>query len=224
MYLRWQKFLPAWIRVVPLELPGRGKRITEAPVRNFEELCVRLCDEISADLPPRFALFGHSMGAILAYGVTRRLLEFASPLPLALILSANGAPSHRDSARFEGREDDASLIADLRRQGGTPEEVFAHPELLRLVLDLLAADYRVCESIVDEAGLPLPIPIHVLAGRSDDIEPESLEAWKDFTSEAFSLDWFEGGHFYLQKQEGHVLTLIETLLSPQSAVRKTSCI
>jgi len=205
MYLRWRRLLPRSVRLVPVELPGRGVRMGEPFEEDLGRLAARLCDEQAEAMrdADRFMFFGHSMGALLAHGMARRLRDIGAPLPQALLVSGCAAPSRRDPGRFEGLDDDASLEADLRRQGGTPQEVFASAELLRITLDVLAADYRLCRSFepASMAGAPLPVPVHAFAGRHDDIEAAAVEAWSAETSDAFTLDWFDGGHFFIRQHE-----------------------
>jgi len=218
MYLRWRRFLPPWIRVVPVELPGRGARMGEAFVEDFDALVARICTEQAEAMRGGFAIFGHSMGGLLAHGVARRLQALRRLLPRALLVSGCAAPSRRDPSRFDGGEDDASLIAELRKQGGTPEEVFASDELMRITLDTLRADRRVCRSHVDDtAGMqPLPLPIHAFAGRQDDIEASAMAAWSKETAGAFTLDWFDGGHFFLRQHETGFLAALARRLSAQT--------
>jgi surfactin synthase thioesterase subunit len=201
MYLRWRRLLPRWIRIVPVELPGRGSRLAEPLLEDFDALVAQICAEQTEALRGSFAIFGHSMGALLAYGVTRRLRSMGQALPLALLASGSSAPSQRDPARFADKTDDASLIADLRKQGGTPEEVFASAELMRITLDVLGADYRVCEGFRYPGEAPLPLPVHVFAGREDDIDAARIHAWSVEAGGVHSLDWFDGGHFFIRQQE-----------------------
>ena len=208
MYMRWRRLLPAWIRVVPVELPGRGLRFAEPLVQSFDALVEQLCDEHVRDRSGHFALFGHSMGALLAYGMTQRLRALQQRLPCALFVSGSPAPSKRDASRYVNQGSDTELIVDLRRQGGTPDEVFENAELLRMTLNTLRADYRVCNSFVHRPVGPLPMPVHVFAGRNDDIAPPRLAAWQSETSMAYSLDWFEGGHFFIRQEEGLVLQVV----------------
>ena len=137
MYLRWRRLLPRWIEVVPVELPGRGTRLGEDFVEDFDALVAQLCAEQDAALRGNFALFGHSMGSLLAWGIAQRLRASGRALPRALLVSGSAAPSQRDPDRFVDMDDDKALIGDLRKQGGTPEELFASPELLRMTLDTL---------------------------------------------------------------------------------------
>lgn len=213
MYLRWRRLLPHWIRVAPVELPGRGSRLGEPAVEDFGQLVQLLCAEQRQIMHGRFALLGHSMGSLLAFGMARQLREQGRELPLALIASGSPAPACRETRRFAAKGDDAALIADLRRQGGTPEEIFASPELMRITLDVLGSDYRVCESFVHVPSAGLPLPVHVLAGRQDDIEAGRIEAWSQEAGDAFSLDWFEGGHFFIRQREAEVLAVLARRLA-----------
>jgi surfactin synthase thioesterase subunit len=225
MYLRWRRQLPEWVRLVPVELPGRGGRIGEPYVEDCDTLVAQLCDEHAGSMAGRYALFGHSMGALLAYGMARRQQALSRPLPCALFASGSPAPSRRDPERYADKGDDAALIADLRKQGGTPEEVFGSAELLRITLDTLGADYRVCDSFrqgspAGVAPAPLPVPLHVLAGRDDDIAAERIEAWRREAGAAFTLDWFDGGHFFIRQQEAQALAAVTRALTLQlSGVR-----
>ncbi|QKH39460.1 thioesterase [Achromobacter pestifer] len=208
MYLRWRRLLPEWIRVVPVELPGRGARTGEPYVEDFARLVARICDEQATAMQNRYALFGHSMGALLAHAVAQRQHALAQPMPQAVFVSGSPAPSRRDPDRFAGMDNDSALMADLRKQGGTPDAVFESTELLRLTLDALAADYRVCGSFRYHPSEPLAVPMHTFAGRQDDIHPERIGAWRQETRHTFTLDWFEGGHFFIRQQEQQVLAVI----------------
>lgn len=216
MYLRWKRLLPSWITVRPIELPGRGSRVSESPQESYAALTETLCDELASTLPERYVLFGHSMGALLAYGIAQGLYARKLPLPAALLVSGCAAPSRQDSERYHKIQGEAALIADLSKQGGTPEEVFGNPELLAMTLDLLKLDYRVCGSFQYAQLSPLPIPIHGFGGRSDDIDAAKLNDWRLEGAQTFTLDWFDGGHFFLrQSEEWFMFTLKKRLLESQ---------
>jgi surfactin synthase thioesterase subunit len=218
MYLRWQRAVPAWLRIVPVELPGRGARMAEPFQEDFDRLVAQLCAEQATALAGRHALFGHSMGARLAWGMARRQQALGGGVaPLALFASGSPAPECADASRYAGT-DDAALVADLRRRGGTPEGVFDNAALLRLTLDTLRADHGVCRSAslaaqrLSQASPPPPplaTPVHVLSGREDDIAVDHLLAWRHETTAPCTLDWFEGGHFFLRgAQESRVLAVL----------------
>ncbi len=197
MYLRWRRLLPAWIRLVPVELPGRGARLAENFIENFDHMVTLLCTEQAEAMRGSFAIFGHSMGALLAYGMTQRLRASGKRLPQALLVSGSPAPSQRDIERFPDKHDDAALIAELRKQGGTPEEVYESEELMRITLDVLGADYRICETFCYMSSSPLKLPLHVFGGKADDIEAERIDAWSVEAGANFNLVWFDTGHLLI---------------------------
>lgn len=200
MYLRWRRLLPQWIRLVSVEHPGRGVRFDERPIECLDELVTRVCDEHASVLRNPCALWGHSMGGLLAYAVMQHLRAQGRVLPQAAFVSASRGPSTHDEQRFTPRGD-AELVADLRRHGGTPEDVFDRPELLRLTLDALRSDYRVCATFRYAPLPPLPVPIVVLAGRDDEIAAAEVTAWQRETSHPVAVRWFEGGHFFIREHE-----------------------
>jgi surfactin synthase thioesterase subunit len=213
VYLRWRRLLPAHVRLVPMELPGRGRRFGEPALRQIDRLADLLADEIAPYTTGRYALFGHSMGSLLAWRVTHRLREQRRRLPAALFVSGGAAPTRRDPERFADLHDDDALIAELRKHGGTPDEVFADRDLLRLTLDLLDADYRVCESFRHRGEPALPMPIHAFGGRDDPIDADDMQAWARETDAAFTLDWFDGGHFFLHAQEAALVAQLNDHLA-----------
>jgi surfactin synthase thioesterase subunit len=148
------------------------------------------------------------MGALLAFGITQKLRQMYAVPPAALLIAGCAAPARQDSRRYSKIRTEADLIADLNQQGGTPEEVFNSPELLAMTLDLLHADYRVCESFQYTRQVPLAIPIHCFGGKTDVIDAESLSMWRLESSQLFTLDWFDGGHFFLRQSEGWFLQVL----------------
>ncbi|EHP40326.1 linear gramicidin dehydrogenase, type II thioesterase [Cupriavidus basilensis OR16] len=149
-YLRWRRLLPADIALVPLEPPGRGARLDEPLLRDFEALASAMTD----------------MACRVAWS-------------------------------FPG---------------------FADPELLRMTLDVLDADYRVCESFQRADVPPLPMSLHVFAGHDDPILPADLHAWAIESQVGHTLDWFAGGHFFLHDDPAAVVRrLVTHLEAPQAS-------
>lgn len=195
-----------------MELPGRGRRLDKSLPDDLTTLAGRLADEIHDELCAPYALFGHSLGAVLAFELARALRDRGSPAPAALFASGSAAPSRRDNSGFAGENSDAELIERLRRYKGTPEEVFANDELMRLTLPVLRADFRMLSRYRHRAGPPLACPIHVLGGRDDAATLDQLLAWRADSAPGFSLSLFDGGHFFINESQGAVLALVRDRL------------
>ena len=99
-YSRWRRSMPDWLQVRPLELPGRGMRMDEPLQSDIRRLAAQLADEISAELDRPYALFGHSLGGLLAFELAHALHERGLPAPLALFASATAGPSRRDVSEY----------------------------------------------------------------------------------------------------------------------------
>jgi surfactin synthase thioesterase subunit len=210
IYLRWQRALPDWLSVQPVELPGRGRRSSESSMTHFGALVRRLVCE--TELVPPYALFGHSMGAVLAFELAR-CASAQGKAPLALCVSGT-TPSFRGRSIVDlDARDDGSLLSELRRLGGTRPEVFEHPELRELALSVFRADVALCRSYRRSEGALLGCPVHVFAGELDRPEPEALREWQEHASRPITLDVFPGGHFFVQSQEAQVLARLTRHLS-----------
>lgn len=213
MYARWDRLTAVGIQVKPIELPGRGARIAEDFLSTFDAMVDFACQQINPASAQRFALFGHSMGALIAWAAAQRRQQAGLSTPLALFASASTAPSKRSLERFENLQTDDQLLADLRRQGGTPEILLEDEEMRRITLDTIAADYRVCANFSYQQPARLDCPVHILAGKDDEISVDELNAWQLESLHKGSLRWFEGGHFYLRNQQEMLVTHLEQLLT-----------
>jgi medium-chain acyl-[acyl-carrier-protein] hydrolase len=194
----WPETLPPGVEVVALQLPGREGRIAEPAFRSLEPVVESLADATDGLLDVPFVLFGHSMGALLAFELARSLRRRDLALPAHLVVSGARAPHLPRRTRELHRLPDMALVAELRRLGGTPVEVLDHDGLLELVLPTLRADLTVCETYVYAPEPPLDCPVSAWRGRFDsDVDERELEVWAEHTSAGFDTRIFPGGHSYL---------------------------
>ncbi|HYD78838.1 MAG TPA: alpha/beta fold hydrolase [Paucimonas sp.] len=213
-YLAWQTALPSFIEVCAIQLPGRGPRLAELPIRSLPQLIETLAPIIAreADLP--FAFFGHSLGGLLAFELARHCQRHHLPMPEHLFVSASNAPRHRRANRRLHELDDDALIDALKDYNGTPPAALADRELMTLLLPAIRADFALVETYEYRQDVPLDIPITVLAGTNDKhVVSERLCRWQDETTEACSLRWFEGDHFFIHSNQDAVLDCIQDELA-----------
>lgn len=197
-YRGWQQSLGPDVEVVPVHLPGRESRLAEPPEPDIRRMAARLAEPLArraAGLP--YALFGHSMGALLGYELTHALRALGSA-PTLLIASGASAPSLPIvTDRPVHLMPEGELIGHVSELAGTPRGVLSHQDLLEMVLPALRADFAACETYVHEARPPLSVPLLVLGGSADPGVPvDSLERWRDHTSGPTTVRVWPGGHFF----------------------------
>lgn len=216
IYASWRRQLPAWLALMPVELPGRGRRIGEPLHRRLDLLVRQLADEFTAartQLPAwqaqwPFAFFGHSMGALLAYEVARTLCARGQAGPALLCVGGADAPSQRRDERLARLRTDQDVVEYLRELNGTPREVLDNPELLELMLPIIKADFAMCANYVHADGAALACPLHVIGGLRDTTSPQSLAAWQRHSQGGFSLDLLEGDHFFIHSAQQQLLAIL----------------
>ncbi|MFE5581449.1 thioesterase II family protein [Kitasatospora sp. NPDC056531] len=202
--------------VIALQYPGRQDRRLEPCIEDIHQLADELHPVLRtlADRPLTF--FGHSMGAVIAFEVARRL-ERDGEGPVHLFASGRRAPSrYRDEDVHE--RDDEGILAEIRAMSGTDSQVFASEEIVRMVLPALRSDYKAVETYRSEPGSVLRCPITALTGDNDPkTSIEEARAWQEHTSGVFDLQVFQGGHFYLSSRPGEVMKVLSAHLDALAA-------
>lgn len=214
IYARWRGRMPDWLEIALVELPGRGARGDEPPATHMRSLAKALADELGPRLHQPYALFGHSLGALLAFELAHALRDAQAPAPLALFASGSRAPGVRAAqSNVEGLTD-AALIERLRSLNGTPRAALESAEIMQCFLPVLRADFLMCDRYEPVMRPALDFPLHVLGGSRDDIGQGELLAWHAETSSPSSLDMFDGDHFFIHAHEGEVLHSVLARLAP----------
>jgi medium-chain acyl-[acyl-carrier-protein] hydrolase len=198
-YRSWREPLAsAGVAVCPVQLPGRENRFREAPYRRLEPLVDALVPALAPHLYAPFALFGHSMGALVAFEVTRALRSRGLPTPFELHVSGRIAPQLTDPRGRLHDLPDAELVARLRALGGVPPAVLDDADLMRLGLRVLRADLAVNETYRYVREAPLDVTITAWAGAADPkVDEHEVRAWAQETRTAFRARTLAGGHFFI---------------------------
>jgi surfactin synthase thioesterase subunit/glycosyltransferase involved in cell wall biosynthesis len=187
-------------------LPGREARVGEPPLASMAQMVAALEEAIAPMLHQPYVFFGHSMGAGVAFELTRALHKAGRRLPAALIVSSAKAPSLREPLP---EPTDAELIAQLERLGGAPAGAAQDSEWMRVVFPALRADTRLYRGYLPVETGPLPVPIFGYCGDSDpNLSPAEMEPWERESSIGFHMRVFKGGHFYFQEDVTALLSSI----------------
>jgi len=215
-FLPWQQLLGPRLELRVAQLPGRGVRLFDPPVAEMGELVARLTRAVTGLADRPFVFFGHSVGALIAFEVTRQLRRAGRPEPVSLWVSGAEGPRTRAVRRQLHDLDDAELIEALREYNGTAPEMLEDREMMELVLPGLRADFALNECYVYRAEPPLKQPIHLLLGDADPyVEEDRAAGWAWETSRPVQRHCYPGDHFFLYEHQQSIATLLaETVTQP----------
>jgi surfactin synthase thioesterase subunit/glycosyltransferase involved in cell wall biosynthesis len=208
-YLSWREPLSGAASVVAVRLPGREDRAAEPPLDSMEAAVDALVEAIEPYLSRPFSFLGHSMGAVMAFELARRLRAKGLAGPRILIASAARAPIYRLGHQPPPDPPREEFIEEIKRLEGISPDVLADPRLLEIALPALEADARLYRRYVHQPGDPLDIPVYAYRGAADpNIQEEHAARWAEMTTGAFQARVFEGGHFYLDQSREAVLAAL----------------
>jgi surfactin synthase thioesterase subunit len=173
-------------------------------------------DVIAAELRPWLdvpvAFFGHSMGAVLAFEVTRRLEHDLDSSPVVIFASGRRAPSSFRDENVHRRDDDG-IVKEMRVLSGTNPQILGDEEILRMVLPAIRSDYTAIENYRARAEDAVRAPITVLTGDNDPrTSLEEAEAWRGHTTGDFEIHQFAGGHFFLADHQEQIVKIVSDKL------------
>ena len=211
-FLPLAKALSPAIEVLAVQYPGRQDRHAEPAI----ETVPGLVGHVFAALQPfgdrPLALFGHSMGAVLAFELALRLQDAGPAAPVRLFASGRRAPSRCRDDRIYPRTD-AEIVAELRALSGTNAAMLADPEILDMFMPALRSDYRAIETYRHDTGRKVTCPVTVLTGNSDPhVSLDEAQAWQEHTTGPTEVHVFPGGHFFLAERSAAVTALVSQRL------------
>ena len=202
IYNNWREHLDPMIDLIPVELAGRGVRIAENLYLHPEEAINDVVEIIRTEISDSdcdYAIFGHSMGSILAYKVMERINELELRAPVHAFFSGRRAPqcpSRRP--KLYSKMNTLELENEIKILGGTPPEFFEYPELKNIFMPIIKSDFKIADLLVAKSDLlAFDHDISVFIGMDEDVNIHEATAWKQVTNKTYTLEYFEGEHFFL---------------------------
>lgn len=214
----WSEDLGPGRRYVGVEPPGRGARFGEAFANSVDEIADSVVGELLGLPDHRLALFGHSMGALVAYEVTVRL-ESLGRAVLALVVSGQRAPHDGPGhLRLTDLTEDGLFVSRLAALDFLDATMFAHPELFELFTPVLRADVRITEDYPWGRAEPVAAAVTALAGDADPVlPPEALEHWRQIAPNGFRSAVVPGGHMFVKSSADVVAQELRGALDRQAS-------
>ncbi|HBQ2928721.1 iron aquisition yersiniabactin synthesis enzyme (YbtT,resembles thioesterases) [Klebsiella pneumoniae] len=219
LYRGWREHLPPEIELNVICYPGRLERWQHPIPATMPELVGEVSRAIAPHLGENWAIFGHSMGAVVAHETILALKCDELPPPQLLAVSAREAPQFHQPGLLH-QQDDEALCQELLRLDGTDPVLLTLPEMRELILPTMRADYALIEQWQLSSRQLLSCPIAAFMGSEDpELDQMQAEGWASWTTASFTLDCFCGGHFYFRE---HPQPLLSRLLARLSAIQALS--
>ena len=209
------------MELIAVQPPGREDRIRETPLSSIAAMVTEAARSISRFANQPYCLFGHSMGALIAFETARQLRTDGYSSPTHLFVSARRAPHCPERSTPIHHLADAELLEELRRRwNGIPSAILREPELVKLLLPGLRADLTAIEQYIHNLGDRLDCPVSVFGGENDrGVGRDDLLAWQRHTSGSFRLRMIPGDHFYIRDHRQEVVRAIIEDLRPYLSSR-----
>lgn len=196
-YREFEKYVASEIRIIGMDLPGHGRKMSEPLLTDIHKMSDHIWERISDDLDQPYAIYGHSMGATLAYLLTKKIFQQDAPAPLHLFVSGRPGPSGGSREEKIHQLPKAEFIQKITEYGGTPKEVLAEKELMNFMEPILRADFQAVETYHHTGGTPLDIPMTVMVGSDDRTCRGEAMRWQEVTTREIAFREFSGGHFFV---------------------------
>lgn len=207
----WKKFLDKHIDLKPIELSGRGKRIYEPLYQSVNDAVDDVLNIIKSDITSvPYAIFGHSLGGIIALELAYQIREKQLSSPFHLFISGRGAPNiPDDEEEIWHNLPDEQFKENILKLGGTPKEFFDHPELLEVILPMMRSDFKIAETYQFKGEVkPLHYPITVFVGKDEDVNALQMHTWREHTKKICSLHYYEGDHFFINDYTENIVEIV----------------
>ena len=212
IFRQWQENIPEGVEVCAVQLPGRENRIVEPPFTKLSLLVDAMVKNLDPYFDVPFAFFGHSIGAKIAFEVARELRRKKDVQPVHLFVSGS-RPPHIPEPRPLHMLPEHEFTKELCRFSGTPEAVMQSRDLMEMYLPILRADFSIDETYVYYEDNPLDCPIFAFGGSEDkETNREELDAWRQHTTGSFTLQIFQGDHFFIKSSQSLLLHSISRVL------------
>jgi pyochelin biosynthetic protein PchC len=213
-FREWPALLPPSVELFAVQYPGREDRFGDPLIDNMDELVRQLVDALVPVLDRPYVLFGHSMGAAVAYETVQALRRRGVAEPAWLFVSSREPPDESEAGDVHLRDDDG-LVQKLLEMGGTSEEVLADPGLRGILLSYVRSDFRLVETYRPRPAPPLTCPVvGFFADQEDDLSEQRLAGWSRATTGRTEVRRFTGDHFYLVPHRRAVVAEIVRRLDP----------
>ncbi len=217
-YREFAEKAPSFLKLITLDYPGRIGRMKEPLLPDIASLVNDAYRQIrnKSDITESqdYAIYGHSMGGLIGYLVTRKLIENNRKAPLHLFITGTSGPSSNSrSEKMRHLLPRKEFLQEMKDLQGIPDEVLETEELLSFFEPILRSDFKASENYVYENYEPIDIPMTVITGTDEDMEPEDIRLWQKETKSIVDFRQMSGNHFFILDHTEEIVDIISKKLS-----------
>lgn len=206
---------------IALELPGRGMRIKENLLSDFEEASKDIFDQLvkSSVTKEPFIIYGHSMGAYFALKITKMLEDIGKP-PLCMVVTGNPGPGmdpNKERYLLTGQ----AFIQELQEMGGLPDELLQDQEVFKFFEPVIRADFKLAAEHRLENAIVVDTPIYAIMGDSEQCK-DKITNWSKYTTNKFEYEILPGDHFFIRKHPQRIVECIKNTAAVAKQLKNMS--
>ncbi|GHT70777.1 non-ribosomal peptide synthase [Bacteroidia bacterium] len=215
VFLKWGKYSDGNLEIIPLDPPGRGRRMAEPLCTTIHEAVEDLQQQVLETIGKgeEYAIYGHSLGCLLAYELLHQLGEKDVDMPVHVFLSGKNPPDTPVKEPLSDL-DDRKFMKEIEKLGGTDARFFENPTLVKVYLPILRKDFKMLESYVYQERQKPPVDASFFFSSGDRaVCTKHVKRWSDFISGNFNVYHFKGDHFFIFDHQEKIMNIIDDTLS-----------
>jgi len=210
----WIGKIPNFVELMVVELPGRGNNMSQPLLTDVHDITIFLVEEIKYYLDKPFVFFGHSVGSLISFELTKAMKGQNLPLPVHLILSGSMAPHTLHKRQHICHLDDEAFSKELKIYNGIPQEVQNESSLMDIFLPIIRADMSIIENYKYSPSKPLECDITTITGNDDlTVSREDAKAWGHYTGLSYNHCTLNGDHFFIKTALQEVINIVLQTIS-----------
>jgi surfactin synthase thioesterase subunit len=214
-YKSFERHMPPFLRLIPVELPGRGQRVREKLLKNMQLMIDDIFSRVEPFIKSPYAIYGHSMGSLMGYLLTKRILQEGKPAPMHLFFTGCKAPSAPDREKARYLLPSQQFLEEIKGMGGDMNSVLNDAVTAQFFEPILRADFEATETYSYVPAIPFDIPITIANGSEEKITREEAAAWQVETTKGIEVHILPGDHFFIFQNEPALLHLITSTVKHQ---------
>jgi surfactin synthase thioesterase subunit len=208
-YREYEQHAPPHLKIIPMEYPGRGARVKEPFILDMDVLVDKLYHEMRSSIgDDDYALYGHSMGGLVAFFLSKKLIANHYKPPLHIFVTGTSGPGSFAGHSKKYLLEKKAFIEEIKKLEGCPEEILQHDELLDYFEPILRADFQVSETFSYTQEQPIEVPMTVITGTEEDMDIEDISLWQQETTHPVEFRKLPGKHFFIFKYPQEIMEVI----------------